>query len=62
MKKTPMIALNSVRTLAVTMLATERLFGGSGSPRRASRRSASALDSPWVVRASSMPPYKQRPG
>jgi hypothetical protein len=25
MKKTPMIALNSVRTLAVTMLATERL-------------------------------------
>ena len=38
MKKTPMIALNSVSTLAVTMLATERLEVGSGSPRRARRR------------------------
>ena len=46
MKKTPMIALNSVRTLAVTMLATDRLDAGCGSPSRASRRAASALESP----------------
>ena len=44
------------RKLAVTMLATERLFGGSGSPRRASRRCASALDSPWVTEVLTTPP------
>ena len=63
MKKTPMIALNSVRTLAVTMLATERLEVGSGSPRRASRRAASALDSPWVTAARFHGPiYTERAG
>ena len=53
-KKTPMIALNSVSTLAATMLATERLFAGFGSPSRARRRAASALDSPWLNEAASM--------
>ena len=37
-KNTAMIPLNRVRTFARTMLATERLFGGSGSPSRARRR------------------------
>ena len=31
-KKTPMIALKSVKTLPATIEATERLFGGAGSP------------------------------
>jgi hypothetical protein len=56
MKKTPMIALNSVRTLAATMLATDRLEVGSGSPSRVSRRAASALESPWVSDAASTGP------
>ena len=38
MKKTPMIPLNRVKTFALTMLATERLLAGSGSPSRARRR------------------------
>ena len=51
MKKTPMIALNSVSVFAATMEATERLFGGSGSPSWSRRRAASALDeSPRVCR------------
>jgi hypothetical protein len=43
MKKKPMIALNSVKTLPTTMLETERLLGGWGSPSSARRRDASAL-------------------
>ena len=49
-----MIALNSVSTFAATMLATERLFAGLGSPSPARRRAASALDSPWLNEAASM--------
>ncbi len=45
-KKAPRIALKSVKTLPATMLATERLEGGSGTPRPCSRRAASALVSP----------------
>src|SRR5690242_4440109 len=55
MKKPPMTALKSVRTLAVTMLATERLLGGSGGPRRANRRSASALESPPICPSAVAP-------
>ncbi len=46
MKKTPMIALNSVSTLAATIVATERLFASSTGPRRSSRRVASTFESP----------------
>ena len=51
MKKTPMIALKSVNVLAATIDATDRVFGGSGSPSWARRRAASALDSPrgWAA-------------
>ena len=46
MKKTPMIALNRVSVFAATIEATDRLFGGSGSPSFSRRQAASALDSP----------------
>ena len=52
MKKTPMIALNRVSVFAATMDATERLFGGSGSPSWSRRRAASELESPLGCAAS----------
>ena len=54
MKKTPMIALKSVKTLAATMLATERLVARSIGGRRSSLRAASAEESPWGRVAASM--------
>jgi osmoprotectant transport system ATP-binding protein len=47
MKKPAMIALNSVKTLPATMLATDRLVGGSEGPRRSSRFAASRDERPW---------------
>ena len=52
MKKTPMIALKSVKTFPATMLETERLEVSGGGPSRASRAAASALDNPLSVTAS----------
>jgi len=46
MKKTPMIALNSVRTLPATIEATDRLERSSTGPSFRSRFAASLLDSP----------------
>ena len=40
MKKTPMIALKSVKTFPATMLETERLEVSGGGPSRASRAAA----------------------
>ena len=51
MKKTPMIALNRVSVFAATIEATDRLFGGSGSPSF-SRRRAASLDGPSLEAAS----------
>ena len=45
-KKAPRMALKRVKTLPATMLATERLLGGSGTPRPCSRLAASALVNP----------------
>ena len=53
MKKTPMIALKSVKTLPATMLATERLVRSSTGPSLRSRFAASLLDRPaWVARVA----------
>ena len=46
MKKTPMIALKSVKTLPATMLATERLVGPRAARAARSRLAASLLESP----------------
>ena len=45
-KKTPMIALKSVKTLPATMLETEREEVSGGAPRSWSRFLASALERP----------------
>ena len=55
-KKTARIALKSVKTLPATMLATERLVAGSGSPSRLRRAAASALLRPCACEAASTPP------
>ena len=47
MKKTPMIALKSVRTLPSTIERTERLEASSGGPISSRRRYASLLERPW---------------
>ena len=52
-KKAPMIALKSVKTLAATMLAVERLESSSTGAKAASRRAASGGYSPWVTAAAS---------
>ena len=64
MKKTPMIALKSVKTLPATMLATERLFGSSAGPSCCSRLAASRLESPpgWLVALTPPLIQKQRVG
>ena len=54
MKNAPMIALKSVKTFAATMLATDRLECGSGSPSRSRRRAASAPESPLGCAAASI--------
>ena len=41
MKRAPMIALNRVSVFAATIEATDRLFGGSGSPSFSKRQAAS---------------------
>lgn len=50
MKKTPMMALKSVKTLPATMLATERLERSSTGPSFCSRFAAAALERPpgWL--------------
>src|SRR6266508_4642501 len=52
MKNAPMIALNRVKTLPATMLATERLDRFSGGPSLRSRFAASLLESPPGCRSS----------
>src|SRR4051794_16056369 len=55
-KNTARIALKRVKTLPATMLATERLVAGSGSPRRLRRAAASALLRPCACEEASTPP------
>ena len=52
----PWSPLQSLRTFAAAMLATERLPSPPMGPRRASRRAASALDSSLAQRACFHPP------
>ena len=56
MKKTPMIALKSVKTFAATMLETDRDELSGGGPSSASRAAASLLLRPRSVTASDIAP------
>ena len=51
-KKTPMIALKSVKTLPATMLETEREESSAGGPSLRSRFAAVALERPCSIAAS----------
>ncbi len=54
-KKTPMIALNRVKTLPATMLEVERDEVGSAGPSCLRRAAASSLERPLSIAASVTP-------
>src|SRR5918998_5857485 len=58
-KKTPMIALKSVKTFPATIEATDRLEASSGGPRLSSRRWASVEERPGGWRDSLTGPFIQ---